>query len=78
MGYKVKYYMRTYFIVGWVKEVYDFFVIELHELCHDFKFGNEAAGVLGLIDATLDSAEKVLDGAGDDSNLLFGYVHVES
>lgn len=78
MGYKIKYFMRTYFIVGWVKEVYDFFVVELHELRHDFKFGNEAAGFLRFIDAVLDSAEKMLDGAGDDANLFLGHLHVES
>lgn len=78
MGYKIKYFMRTYFIVDWVKQVYDFFVVELHKLGHDFKFGNVLACFLCFLDAVLDSAEKVLDGAGNDSNLFLGYLHVES
>lgn len=70
--------MRTYFIVDRVKQVYDFLVVELHELGHDFKFGNEAARFLSLLDAVLDSAEKVLDGAGNDSDLFLGHLNVES
>lgn len=75
---RIKYFMRTYFIVGRVEEVYDFLVVELHELRHDFKFGNEAAGFLRFIDAALDAGEEVFDGAGDDADLFLGYLHVEA
>lgn len=78
MGCKIEYFMRTYFIVDRVEQVYDFFVVELHKLSHNFEFGNERARYLRLLNAVLNSAEKVLDGAGNDSNLILGYLHIES
>lgn len=78
MDCKIKYCMRSHLVVDRVEKVYDFFVVELHELCHDFEFGNQCAGFLSFLDSVLDSAEEVLDGAGDNADLILGYLHVKS
>lgn len=78
MNCKIKYFMRSHLVIHRVEKVYDFFVVELHKLCHDFEFGNKCAGFVCFLDSVLDSAEEVLDGAWDNADLILGYFHVES
>lgn len=78
MDYKIKYFMRPHLVIHRVEKVYDFFVVELHKLCHDFEFGDQCAGVLCFLDSVLDSTEEVFDGAWDNADLILGYLHVKS
>ncbi len=52
-----------------VEEIEDVFVVELEKGCRDFELGYRDSGLASLILSAFDSFVKLLDSAGNDSDL---------
>lgn len=68
----------THFTIAGIEKIYNFFVVQFHELCCDFEFWGNQAIFPRMLYPWVHAVEKLMDGSWYDADLTFSNVNVEA